>query len=294
MVRHPLEHGVAEDQVEGRRRRPVVDVGDREVGGGQPLPRRRDHLRRRIDADDLRLRIARGEQFGRVARPAADIEDAARPLDRDPREQFRRRPRPLVLELEVLARRPLRHHPLLPFRRDDLQSRAAKVSAIGLRTRPPHHHPVRDPPWPRPTPRPPGARTALDPWPRGRRRASICGFLAVIQSTGFGLFVLGGSAHALAPSPSAWRSSRRPRRRSSRSSPARCPARCRSRRPCRSRPCPGLRPLSSPSPAATPAAPPRPRPSSPSPRSPASPSASPPSASAPSAGGASCASCPTR
>ena len=34
---------------------------------------------------------------------------------------------------------------------------------------------------------------------RGVGTGVVCGFLAVIQSAGFGLFVLGGSAHALAP-----------------------------------------------------------------------------------------------
>jgi hypothetical protein len=46
VIRHPLEDGIAEDHVKRGRGREVVDVGDDEVGRGQPLARRGDHFRR--------------------------------------------------------------------------------------------------------------------------------------------------------------------------------------------------------------------------------------------------------
>ena len=51
-------------------------------------------------------RIALGEQLGRVARPAADIDDAPGPVERHARQKIARRPRALVLELEILGGRP--------------------------------------------------------------------------------------------------------------------------------------------------------------------------------------------
>jgi len=66
-----------------------------------------DHVGRGVEAGYVGLRPALGEQFGRIARPAADVDHAPWRRHRHLGEQIPRGPRALVLELEVLGGGPV-------------------------------------------------------------------------------------------------------------------------------------------------------------------------------------------
>ncbi len=77
LVRDPLEQRVRDDQVDRLGRRPGRDVGElvrcavvRIVSEGLV-----DHVRRGVDAVDRRLRPARAQHRGEVARSAAEVDD---------------------------------------------------------------------------------------------------------------------------------------------------------------------------------------------------------------------------
>ncbi len=70
---------------------------------GKPLARLPQHVGRGIEPDHLGLRVARDQELGGIAGPAAEIVDPPRRRQRHLREQITRRPRALVLELEILA-----------------------------------------------------------------------------------------------------------------------------------------------------------------------------------------------
>ena len=109
MVGQPLHHRIAEDEVGARVGLPSGDVGFDEAALRQPLARLLEHVGRGIEADDFRLRKALDQKLGRVARPAAEIDDEPRPLQRHLRHQVARRPGPVILEFEILRRAPVFH-----------------------------------------------------------------------------------------------------------------------------------------------------------------------------------------
>ena len=115
MIGNPLKHRVGEQQVGALRRIPGGEIGLGEGAVGQPFARLAQHVGRGIDSDDLGLRIACDQQLGGIAGPAAEIDHAAGRLQRHLREQIARRPRALVLELEILARAPVFGHQNIPL-----------------------------------------------------------------------------------------------------------------------------------------------------------------------------------
>jgi hypothetical protein len=73
MVRKPLQHRIGQNHVERPVGAPIAQVGDLKVNVGYALARRFDHVRRRVDADDERSRIAFAQNLGRVTRAAAKV-----------------------------------------------------------------------------------------------------------------------------------------------------------------------------------------------------------------------------
>ena len=109
MARHPLEYRIGKQNVGFFGRHPVRDIGLDEIVSRQPFAGLPQHVGRRIDAGDRRLRPALDQKLGRISRPAPDIDHLARIGHRDLRQQIARRPGPLVLEFEILLRAPVRH-----------------------------------------------------------------------------------------------------------------------------------------------------------------------------------------
>src|SRR5207244_2662501 len=82
-----------------------------EKGGlGQALARLRQHVGRGINAYDVRGRKPVDQKFRRITGSASQIDDARRPVERHLCEQIARRPRALVLELEILPSTPVFGH----------------------------------------------------------------------------------------------------------------------------------------------------------------------------------------
>jgi hypothetical protein len=104
MIRHPLQHGIGQDHVEGSAAAlPVGDILDVEADAGQSLPRRSDHVCGAVDAGDGGVREAPLEQLRGVAGAAADIHGIGDRSVRDVRKQIANRTGPLILELAVLC-----------------------------------------------------------------------------------------------------------------------------------------------------------------------------------------------
>ena len=82
-------------------------IGQIEGQIGQARPRLFDHVRRAVEAAYRGIRPALDQKLGRIARPAADIDDPAREVDRHLGCEITRRPRALVLELQILSGGPV-------------------------------------------------------------------------------------------------------------------------------------------------------------------------------------------
>jgi hypothetical protein len=82
---------------------PAGDVGDLEGDVRQALARRLDHVGRTVDANDPSLRVALAQDFGRIARAAADVGGARDAAIGDALHEIPHRPRALLLELDVLG-----------------------------------------------------------------------------------------------------------------------------------------------------------------------------------------------
>jgi hypothetical protein len=82
---HPLQHRVAQQNVDVRPGGVVAHVTEPELDArGVRAP---DHLRRRVDAGDHRVRPALGQGGGEQTGPAAQVDDGSGPLDGDPGDQ---------------------------------------------------------------------------------------------------------------------------------------------------------------------------------------------------------------
>jgi hypothetical protein len=103
VIRDPLQHGVGEDHVGRRLRKPIANIRRLEGDVGETLARRFDHIGRGIEADDARMRVALTQHFGRIAGAAADVGGAENFSVRNLRHEIAHRPRPLVFEFEVLG-----------------------------------------------------------------------------------------------------------------------------------------------------------------------------------------------
>src|SRR5689334_24215014 len=86
------------------------EIGLNELAIGQSLMRLAEHVGRGVHPGHLRARIALHEKLGGIAGTTAEIEHAARRLQRHLRQEIARRARALILELEVLARAPVFAH----------------------------------------------------------------------------------------------------------------------------------------------------------------------------------------
>lgn len=107
MSRHPLKDGIGIEKVRRRVRAPGGEVGLDEGRSGQARPCFRQHVVVAVEAADGRQPEALDKKLGRIARPAAEIDHVPGNLQRHPRKQIPRRPRPLILETEILRRRPV-------------------------------------------------------------------------------------------------------------------------------------------------------------------------------------------
>jgi hypothetical protein len=113
MVRHPLQDSVGEDQVEAVLRLPRRHITQFEVQTGQAFLRLRDHPGGAFEAAHLSHREPVSNEFRAVAGSTADVNTALGGDEGHTAQEFDGRPRPLVLELEVLVRIPI-GHPLIP------------------------------------------------------------------------------------------------------------------------------------------------------------------------------------
>ena len=103
VVRNPLQNSVREDHVERLLRTPFANVGDLEGEVWKPLARSLDHVRGRIEADNVRLRVPPPQDFGRIARAAANVCSADDLGIRDSRHEIMDRPSALLFEFDVLG-----------------------------------------------------------------------------------------------------------------------------------------------------------------------------------------------
>ncbi len=128
----PVQRRVRIHDVDRRVRRPRREIAGREaharqVRGGRA--RLREHLRRVVHADDVRVRPALREEARDVARAAAQVDDRARRRLRDAREEIDRRAQPVVLELQVLLRIPGHDRILVVGARGTTSARARTPAA---------------------------------------------------------------------------------------------------------------------------------------------------------------------
>src|SRR5262249_765432 len=107
MVGYPLKHSVTEQEIGFSSRHPDRQIALDEGATWQPLASLTEHIWRGIDPDHLRVGEPFDQQFGRVARSAAEIDYALRIIERDMRQEISRRASALVLELEILPGTPV-------------------------------------------------------------------------------------------------------------------------------------------------------------------------------------------
>ncbi len=105
VIGQPMQRRVAVHEIDGRFRRPRGKVpGDeaqaRRIGGRRTCLV--EHGRGIVDADDVRLRPALGQQPGHVAGAATEIDDRARRSKVHPRKQVERRAQPRIREFQIL------------------------------------------------------------------------------------------------------------------------------------------------------------------------------------------------
>jgi hypothetical protein len=124
VIRQPLERGIGKQQIGALRRSPAGQIRLDEGAFGQPLARLPQHVRRGIKPYRLGVRVAGDEQLGGIAGSAAQIDDPLCPRERDLRDQIARRPRALILELEILRGAPVGH---LVISREYLSARTSCI-----------------------------------------------------------------------------------------------------------------------------------------------------------------------
>ena len=108
MVRHPMEHSIAEQEVGVWLRHPGRKITVDECAARQPLAGLSQHVWRGVDPDDVRLGKPFDQQFSGIARPATEIGDTPRRAQRHLRQEIAWRARAFILELEILPGAPVR------------------------------------------------------------------------------------------------------------------------------------------------------------------------------------------
>src|SRR5277367_932010 len=81
----------------------MPNVGDLEGDVGKALARSLDHVGGRIEADVARLRVPLAQDFGRIARAAANVCGADDLGVRDSRHEIMDWPSALVFEFDILG-----------------------------------------------------------------------------------------------------------------------------------------------------------------------------------------------
>ena len=128
VVGHPLEHRVGDHQVDRPVRRPLRDVGGVVVGMriGVVADRAIDHLRRIVDAQDLRRRPACPKVLGEMTRSATQVDHRQR-VGRDLCDEVEKRTRTDVSELQIACRVPHNHDSTLT-----VSLRSGVAAAVGF------------------------------------------------------------------------------------------------------------------------------------------------------------------
>ncbi len=110
MVRHPVQHGIGQYHVRRLRQTvgPHVRLDEARVwhapAGGS------EHIGRAVDADHIGFGITGRQNFGGIAGPASQIDDAARGFQRDLRNEVTGWTGAFVLERQIKPRTPFRDH----------------------------------------------------------------------------------------------------------------------------------------------------------------------------------------
>ena len=121
MVGHPLQCRIGKDHVARCGMRPLREVGLGPSRAHRRCFRLRQHFGRIVDAFECGIRPARRQQRRRIARPAAQIGDACRRIRIDSRQQFARRPGPLLAESHIDLADPTPSQILPAVRNDDAE-----------------------------------------------------------------------------------------------------------------------------------------------------------------------------
>ncbi len=110
LVGHPLERCIRRDQIDWLGRPPRGDVAEFVHGAGRRVVTfgAFDHLRRRVDAEEVCLRPARPQYPAEIARSATEVDDRAW-VDGHAGDQVDEWPAALVGVPEVRGRVPLWH-----------------------------------------------------------------------------------------------------------------------------------------------------------------------------------------
>ncbi|MNH11780.1 hypothetical protein D3C79_713040 [compost metagenome] len=106
MIGQPLQRSVGEDHIHTLGRGPAGNVAQGEVDIGQALACGPEHVLGAVDAKDCCCRITLGQDLGRIARAAAQIDGRADVLLWQCRHQVAHRSSALVFEGAVLRRGP--------------------------------------------------------------------------------------------------------------------------------------------------------------------------------------------
>src|SRR5271165_167456 len=110
VVPHPVQRGIGKNQIGGRWRLPIGEVGLYPLAAFDLARGLRKHRSGTVNAGDFRRRPARSQQLGRVARAAAEIEDPLGMLYCDLSEQVDCGSQASVRELQILIRVPSGGH----------------------------------------------------------------------------------------------------------------------------------------------------------------------------------------
>jgi hypothetical protein len=110
VVRHPLQRSVAEEHVDRLDRTPAAKISEDELNAvAGVLACLGDHRRRRIEADDRRVRPSIRQQSRQLAGSGTDINNHRWSTRSDPGNQVEERPGPFVAESQIRHRIPAGH-----------------------------------------------------------------------------------------------------------------------------------------------------------------------------------------
>jgi hypothetical protein len=132
VVAEPLQRGIRVDDVVGHTGSPGRDVSLDETSSDSARARVLKHLGRVVDAVDLRLQPSGTQERRRVARTAAEVDDAVRRIERNPGEKIGGRPRPFGAEGEIGRRIPSHHMPRVRFPEFLIKIKTIKSAGIAL------------------------------------------------------------------------------------------------------------------------------------------------------------------